>query len=75
MSAEKSEVFISFAYKDGLSVAQELDARLQAEGISTWFERNDMKGGDDWKAKSSLHLTRFGFSFWSLPRRHKTPSG
>ncbi|MFI5387492.1 MAG: toll/interleukin-1 receptor domain-containing protein, partial [Fimbriimonadales bacterium] len=49
MPAEAPEVFISFAYGDGLALARELEARLRHEGITCWFEPESMQGGDLWK--------------------------
>ena len=43
------EVFISFAYKDGLALARELEARLRQAGIPSWFEPESMRGGEFWK--------------------------
>ena len=49
MPEQAPEVFISFAYQDGLTLAQELEARLRQEGIPSWFELESMQGGDLWK--------------------------
>ena len=43
------QVFISFAYQDGLTRARELQARLRQEGIVSWFEPESMRGGEPWK--------------------------
>jgi NB-ARC domain/TIR domain/WD domain, G-beta repeat len=49
MPERAPEVFISFAYQDGLTRAGELQARLRLEGIPSWFEPESMQGGDLWK--------------------------
>ena len=49
MPEQVPEVFISFAYHDGLPLARELEARLRQEGITCWFEPESMQGGDFWK--------------------------
>lgn len=43
-------VFICHASEDK-SVAREVADALQASGIDTWFDENDLRGGDSWDEK------------------------
>ncbi len=43
-----TDVFISYASEDRPAV-QALCSALEAEGIDVWFDRHELKPGDDWR--------------------------
>jgi hypothetical protein len=47
-SGRQARVFISYARNDGKEFANNLRARLEAEGIPIWQDRTGMEGGRDW---------------------------
>ena len=72
------EVFISFAYKDGLALARELEQRLRQAGIETWFRtrkharRRALELARSWRPSSRRAC---GFCSWSSLRQRPSPSG
>lgn len=50
MSDRSKAIFVSYA-SDDEPAAQRLHAGLSAAGFETWFDRNQLRGGDAWDAR------------------------
>src|SRR5690349_10979498 len=46
--AHEPKVFVSYARVDGEAFALSIHEQLRACGVSTWFDRQGMVGGQDW---------------------------
>src|ERR1035438_1342599 len=45
---ESPRIFISYAHRDGGSLAARLQRDLQGRGFDVWLDRQRLKGGDRW---------------------------
>src|SRR5678815_5929937 len=54
-------VFVSYARRDGESLARDLCQRLLAHGVPVWHDRSSMEGGRDWwdQIKRALREVEF----------------
>lgn len=59
----EARIFISYARADREEFAQNLLARIEAEGIPCWLDHTQMKEGQDWwqQIKDALNTVDFLF--------------
>lgn len=63
--------FISYSSQN-LAAAERLRAALDSAGIDTWFDKEQLVGGDDWEAKIRDNIRRCGVFIPLLSRQLET---
>ena len=61
MPPPRSGVFISYARSDGATIARDLHARLEAEGIQLWRDVDRLEAGRDWWLQITAALDEVEF--------------
>jgi TIR domain len=59
--SESSRVFISYARKDGASLAQRLQSDLTKEGFDAWLDKQRISGGASWTREIEAALDRANY--------------
>ena len=57
-SPGSTEVFISYAHKDGAKLAQELQQSLATEGFDAWLDKERLTGGGTWTSEIEQAIDR-----------------
>ena len=56
--AERLRIFISYAHRDGGSLAARLERDLEGCGFDVWLDRNRLLGGDKWAREIEIAIER-----------------